>query len=104
MKPDGDWRFGGRRGGGTAMRPGMGMLKITLALGVTVIVLCLFAVSLLEQYGSQQWSDAAPAGIDFMSTGSVARGDTYTLRRSVLQPTPASACLIRANGARSGAC
>jgi hypothetical protein len=39
-----------------------------------------------------------------MTTGSIARGGTYTVRRSVLQSAPSAACIIRADGTRSGDC
>jgi hypothetical protein len=37
-------------------------------------------------------------------TGSIGGERVYTIRRSVLQPTPESVCVIRANGTRSGQC
>ncbi len=43
-------------------------------------------------------------GLDAMSTGSIGHRDTYTLRRSVLQPMPSSVCIIRNDGTRSGDC
>jgi hypothetical protein len=45
-------------------------------------------------------------GIDMMPTGTVGQRETgsYIVRRSVLQPTPNSVCIIRGNGMRTGDC
>lgn len=45
----------------------------------------------------------SPHGVDYMSTSSVDRSDSYTVRRSVLQDKGAT-CIIRADGRRSGGC
>ena len=46
----------------------------------------------------------AAGGVDPMSTGSIGRGEAYTIRRSVLQSSPDAVCVIRSDGARSGDC
>ena len=77
--------------------------------------LALIATPLLDNRTRSARDDFA-GGLDRMSTGSVGsrgsvgstgstgRRDTYTLRRSVLQPLPTSICVIRENGQRSGDC
>jgi hypothetical protein len=92
---------------------GMGLLRITLLFGSAAVALALIATPLLDSRMRSGRDDFA-GGLDRMSTGSVGsrgsvgsttgRRDTYTLRRSVLQPLPTSICVIRDNGQRSGDC
>ena len=84
---------------------GMGILRITLLFGSAAVALALIAVPVLDsQTRSASNRDAFAGGLDTMSTGSIGPRATYTLRRSVLQPSPSSVCIIRADGQRSGDC
>ncbi|RWM13111.1 MAG: hypothetical protein E5X53_32725 [Mesorhizobium sp.] len=90
---------------------GMGILRITLLFGSAAVALALIAAPLLDSRTRLQSGRADFAGgLDRMSTGSIGgtgsigRRETYTLRRSVLQPLPTSICVIRDNGERSGDC
>ena len=82
---------------------GMGILRITLLFGSAVVALALIAVPVLDNQ-TRSSRDALASGLDTMSTGSIGSRATYTLRRSVLQPSPSSVCVIRADGRRSGDC
>ena len=53
---------------------------------------------------SRDWALQDNTGLDTFKTGTVTRGETYTIRRSVLQASPASVCTIRGNGEQSGDC
>ena len=87
-----------------AVDAGMGILRITLLFGSAAVALALIATPFLDsQTRSTSKRDAFASGIDTMTTGSIGR-DTYTLRRSVLQPLPSSVCVIRDNGVSSGDC
>lgn len=79
-----------------------GALRAALLFGSAGIALALILTPILER----KTRDHAFAGVDLMSTGTVAsqRGNTYTIRRSVLQAHPGELCIIRANGSRSGIC
>lgn len=105
MSLEGDWeRIRGRRKAVVA-RGGMGVLRLSLLFGTVAAAFTLLVTPYLADRTTSQWSRAAPAGLDFMNTGSVARGgNTYTMRRSVLQASNAGVCIIRANGSRSGDC
>ncbi len=87
---------------------GMGAVRVALLFGSAAVALALiiapFAESQTRSYTAQ--FDSYPEGLDTMSTGSVASGQSgrYVVRRSVLQPSPDSICVIRSNGARSGDC
>ena len=84
---------------------GMGILRITLLFGSAAVALALIAVPVLDnQTRSASSRDTFASGLDTMSTGSIGPRATYTLRRSVLQPSPSSVCVIRADGRRSGDC
>ena len=74
-----------------------GALRIALLFGSAAVALALIAVPLLEGRGSDRL-----AGL--MSTGSIGTGETYTIRRSVLQSSPDAVCVIRSDGTRSGDC
>ena len=106
MSLDDDWDAIRPERGVRAVNAGMGLLRITLLFGSAAVALALIAVPLLDKEGDgrQQIARDTFIGLDTMSTGSIGRSDTYTIRRSVLQPSPESVCLIRANGRRSGDC
>jgi hypothetical protein len=77
-----------------------GAVRIALLFGSAAVALALIAVPLLEGRNS----DRLAGDIDSMSTGSIGRGEAYTIRRSVLQSSPDAVCVIRSDGARSGDC
>jgi hypothetical protein len=43
-------------------------------------------------------------GLDYMTTSSIERATSYTIRRSVLQKDAGAICIVRADGTRSGDC
>ncbi len=86
-----------------AAAAGMGILRVTLLFGSAAVALALIAVPILDSQ-TRSSRDAFAGGLDTMSTGSIDQRATYTLRRSVLQPSPSSICVIRADGRRSGDC
>lgn len=93
-----------------AVHAGMGILRITLLFGSAAVALALIATPFLDSRTRLQSARDGFVGLDTMSTGSIEstgsidHRDTYTLRRSVLQPLPSSVCVIRDNGKRSGDC
>ncbi|TRC97843.1 hypothetical protein FJV76_10670 [Mesorhizobium sp. WSM4303] len=87
-----------------AANAGMSILRITLLFGSAAVALALIAVPVLDKQTRSSSRDALTSGLDTISTGSVGSRATYTLRRSVLQPSPSSVCIIRADGRRSGDC
>ncbi len=105
MSLDRDWDSIRPDRGFRAADAGMGLLRITLLFGSAAVALALIATPFLE---SQTRSLAArsdfPGGLDMTATGSVSHRDTYTVRRSVLQPQPDSVCIIRSDGKSSGDC
>lgn len=104
MQPDNDWDTASAARG----FPGFGLLKPTLLFGSAAIALALIVAPMLDTTAdTPDFADAGslPEGLDFTSTGSIApsRG-AYTIRRSVLQASPDSICVIRSNGQRAGDC
>ncbi|OHV86330.1 hypothetical protein [Mesorhizobium sp. ORS 3428] len=83
---------------------GMGILRITLLFGSAAVALALIATPMLDSQTRSQSPRGGLTGLDMTSTGSIARHNTYTLRRSVLQPMPSSVCVIRNDGSRHGDC
>lgn len=96
-----------RRVSGFLGSAGMGILRVTLLFGSAAVAITLFLVPMAEEHTRVSVSQAgAPAGLDFMTTGTVGQrqGGSYVIRRSVLQPSPQSVCIIRPNGTRDGDC
>jgi hypothetical protein len=89
-----------------AVDAGMGILRITLLFGSAAVALALIATPFLDnQTRPQSVRDGFAGGLDMTATGSIGhRTNTYTVRRSVLQPLPSSICVIRNDGSRSGEC
>jgi len=105
MSLDRDWESIRPDRGFRAADAGMGILRITLLFGSAAVALALIATPFLD---SQTRSLVArgdfPGGLDMTATGSISHRETYTVRRSVLQPQPSSICIIRSDGMRSGDC
>jgi hypothetical protein len=83
-----------------------GSLRFALMFGAAAIALALFVTPFAERQ-AQALMAGAPVGLDTMSTGSIrpaGNGGSYTIRRSVLQSSPQSVCIIRQNGSRTGDC
>ncbi|MBZ9961300.1 hypothetical protein [Mesorhizobium sp. BR1-1-14] len=83
---------------------GMGVLRVTLLFGSAAVALALIATPFLESQTRSQSARNFASGLDMTATGSITRRDTYTVRRSVLQPQPDSVCIIRSDGRTSGDC
>lgn len=82
-----------------------GSLRFALIFGAAAIALALFITPFAERQAQSLFA-RGPSGLDTMSTGSVGPGGggSYTIRRSVLQPSPQSVCIIHRNGMRTGDC
>jgi hypothetical protein len=76
-------------------------IRIALLFSSVAVALALFLVPFAE---NQSRNLASSGSLDMMSTGSVSRDTSYTLRRSVLQPSETSVCIIRADGTQTGEC
>lgn len=112
MELEDDWRT--PRSGRTIADAGMGALRVTLLFGSAAVALALLLAPIAEtQTQKMLYSSYAP-GVDRMVTGTIGGGgqaafgqrapSSYTVRRSVLQPTPNSVCIIRQNGSKTGDC
>ncbi|UVK41811.1 hypothetical protein BPNPMPFG_003402 [Mesorhizobium sp. AR07] len=105
MSQDRDWDSIRPERSFSAADAGMGILRITLLFGSAAVALALVATPFLDnQTRSLVPHDDLAGGLDMTATGSISRHETYTLRRSVLQPQPSSVCIIRSNGTSSGDC
>ena len=91
------WGFGGA---------GMGALRVALLFGSAAVALALILTPVAEHQAERMVYSSYPAGLDMMATGAIGQRGTgsYTVRRSVLQPSPNSVCIIRSNGMRTGDC
>lgn len=99
MAGENDWD-GGRAARAFASG-GVSVLRVTLLFGSAAVAFALILTPMAENFSR---SKESPFGIDTMQTGSISRHDSYTIRKSVLQPSPSSICVIRSNGQRAGDC
>lgn len=85
---------------------GMGALRVTLLFGSAAVALALILTPLAENHVERMAYSSYTSRLDTMATGTVGprSNGTYTVRRSVLQPSPSSVCIIRSNGMRTGDC
>jgi len=103
MSADRDWELLRNDRAWRVEDAGMSVLRVALLFGSVAVALALLIVPMLDRDAS--FLSARPgAGVDVMSTGSIGGGSSYTIRRSVLQDSPNSVCIIRSNGTRSGDC
>ena len=106
MNPEADWQsIRGDRGSVLGIA-GVGILRITLLFGSAAVALALILAPIADNQ-TRQFVQGGGDGLDRMSTGSISRrgnSGSYTIRRSVLQESPAAICIIRDNGTRSGDC
>jgi hypothetical protein len=101
MHPEKDWDMV-RNDRGALFGTGTGVVGVALLFSSAAIALALIAAPIAESYVQPQF--AGLEGLDRTVTGSTGRPSAYTIRKSVLQPSPDSVCIIRANGLRSGEC
>jgi len=110
MQLDDDWArpHTARRG---FLDAGAGILRVTLLFGSAAVALALILTPIAEKQADKMLFSSYPSrGLDMMTTGAVGgsigqrQGESYVVRRSVLQPNPNSVCIIRQNGMRTGDC
>lgn len=91
----------------------MGALRVALLFGSAAVGLALILTPLAESQVERMAYSSYSSRLDPMATGTIGGGQgfpgqragtTYTVRRSVLQPSPSSVCVIRSNGMRTGDC
>jgi len=84
---------------------GMGVLRVALLFASLAIAFALLVAPLLDGQLRSALSPATGRGsLDSIITGTVGSGNTYTIRRSVLQASPEAICVIHASGRRQGDC
>ncbi|MDR0253055.1 MAG: hypothetical protein LBI75_07710 [Brucellaceae bacterium] len=85
-----------------------GFVRCILLFGSAILALALVIVPVLSEKANKQTAQSLfPAGVDMMSTGSVQRDPadkSYIERKSLLQSTPQSVCLIARDGTQHGDC
>lgn len=98
-----DWNDGLERGS-LAGGAGGGVLRVALLFGSAAVALGLVVAPLAQSQFQSRRAATDGFGLDMTSTGSIGYNGTYTIRRSVLQRTPDSVCVIRDDGRRRGDC
>lgn len=104
MNRDPDWEAVRGERNGLFGSSTFSTLQITLLFGSAAVALALIVAPLAANYVEDRIAANGTTGLDLTATGSVGQRGSYTIRRSVLQPSPDSVCIIRPNGVRSGEC
>lgn len=108
-----EWEGPREARGGVFGEVGMGALRVALLFGSAAVGLALILTPLAESQVERMAYSSYSSRIDPMATGTIGGGQgfagqragtAYTVRRSVLQPSPSSVCVIRSNGMRTGDC
>lgn len=99
-----DWRAERREEREAGPWQGWRPVHMALMFGAAAVAMALLLTPLFDRGSDSHFANAY--NLDRTSTGSIAPRGTqvYTIRRSVLQPSPDSVCVIRANGTRHGDC
>ncbi|APO69388.1 hypothetical protein ACDY96_13540 [Rhizobium mongolense] len=82
-----------------------GALNLVLLFGTAVVALTLILTPMLADKSKSSVFASVPAEFDTITTGSIPRtenGKRYTIRRSVLQETPGSVCVVQGYGSGAG--
>jgi hypothetical protein len=99
MDQDTDWRrFRDDLGQGAA-RAGIGVVRITLLFGAAAAALALIATPYLDRESRTRIARVDRTGIDTMATGSILRGDSFTVRRRRHRDPNASSARMAAHRA-----
>jgi hypothetical protein len=106
MRETRDWAEFRPQTNSSVSEAGHGMLRITLLFGSLAIAIALFLTPVLDRTDtSDLTASAIYGGVDRTATGTVRRdARQYTIRRSILQNTPGSMCIIHSNGMQTGDC
>ncbi len=105
MWAESEWEAARGKSTSSGVSAGIGALRVALLFGSAAVAFALLVTPILQRYsasGGTAWNKSP--GVDYTQTGSVGYKGSYTVRRSVLQGTPGSICVIRDNGTRSGDC
>lgn len=99
-----DWRSDRGERRVSALWHGWSSIHVALMFGAAAVAMALLLTPLFDR-GAEGYV-AQFGDLDRTTTGSTSRGGTqvYTIRKSVLQPSPDSVCIIRPNGTRTGEC
>jgi hypothetical protein len=83
-----------------------GALNMALLFGTAVIALSLILTPMLAERSNQTRLAHVQEDFDMLTTGSIkptdGSGKHYTIRRSVLQETPGSVCIVQGYGTDGG--
>ncbi len=83
-----------------------GALNIALLFGTAAIALSLILTPMLAERSDQKRLAHVQEDFDLLTTGSIPSGERgnkhYTIRRSVLQETPGSVCIVQGYGGNGG--
>lgn len=82
-----------------------GALNIALLFGTAVIALSLIITPMLAGHSDESRMARVQQDFDMITTGSIKSGDNttkhYTIRRSILQETPGSVCVVQGYAANN---
>jgi hypothetical protein len=102
---DNDWDNIREDRAGALGETGYSALRLTLLFGSAAVAFALFLVPIMNRTSESAFGTRLSGqNLDPMTTASVPGGGAYVIRRSVLQQSPQSVCVIRADGRQTGDC
>ena len=102
MYPENDWQPTRGDRGERLAGAGLSAVRVALLFGSAAVALALILTPVADR---QTRSLVAQSGeLDVMTTGSIGSAGSYTIRKSVLQPSVSSVCIRHDNGRRAGEC
>lgn len=105
MHPEDEWNLIRKDRARNFDGASMGVVRIALLFGFIAVAFAMILVPIVDDPSRLYLGSAGSAvGIDDFKTGTIGQRETYTIRRSVLQPSPHSVCTIHGNGQRVGDC
>ena len=82
-----------------------GAVRVALLFGSIAVAFALILGPIVDRgAGNLVAERSMSAELDRTATGSISRTNEYTVRRSVLQSSPTSVCIIKKDGQESGEC
>ena len=107
MTNDDFWMTVADRDGVAAQPKRFGAVRVALLFGTAAIAVATILTPILADRMAPAQVAWAPDDFDNITTGSIPQRSpttVYTVRKSILQDSPGSLCIIRSNGTKTGDC
>ncbi|AKI03268.1 hypothetical protein IMCC20628_04600 [Hoeflea sp. IMCC20628] len=107
MTKDDFWMTVADRDGAATQPKRFGAVRVALLFGTAAIAVAAILTPILADRSTSARVAWAPEEFDNITTGSIPQRSpitVYTVRKSILQESPGSLCIIRSDGRKTGDC